>query len=190
VGPWREGSGDDWNRRRPGRIGPFIDSYRDELVGPGYTSLTVRGVLQHVGSLGRWMVIEGIEPPDLSSAVLEAFVAASAGDRMFGRSVRSFRSRLEHLRHVGVLGEESSLPGDPLIDAYRAGMIGDRGLAPMTVLHYEKIAVERHLHLVCLEFGPSAPRDAAAPPAVPRRFAIDGRRNGPAERSSALTLEV
>jgi hypothetical protein len=36
-------------------MGSFIESYRAELLGRGYTPLTVRGLLQHVGALGRWM---------------------------------------------------------------------------------------------------------------------------------------
>ncbi len=32
-------------RRRPGRMGPFIESYRGELLRLGYTPMTVRGLL-------------------------------------------------------------------------------------------------------------------------------------------------
>jgi hypothetical protein len=39
-------------RRRPGRMGPFVESYRVVLLAQGYTPLTVRGVLQHVGCIG------------------------------------------------------------------------------------------------------------------------------------------
>ncbi|MGH9150784.1 MAG: hypothetical protein ACRD0F_10650 [Acidimicrobiales bacterium] len=56
-------------------MGPFIESYRQELLGQGYTPLTVRGVLQHVGSPGRWMESNDIEPADLDVEVVGALVA-------------------------------------------------------------------------------------------------------------------
>lgn len=73
-------------RRRPGRMGPFIESYRQELLGQGYTPLTVRGVLQHVGALGRWMEVNGIELAGLDVEVLDAFVAFRHSCRSFVRT--------------------------------------------------------------------------------------------------------
>ncbi len=128
-------------RRRPGRMGPFIESYRQELLGQGYTPLTVRGVLQHVGALGRWMEAHGIEPVDLNVEVLEEFVAFRHSCRSFVRTTRSLGSLLAHLRDLGVVGPEASPVVDPLVGAYRAWMFEDRGLAPLTVLRYENTAV-------------------------------------------------
>lgn len=128
-------------RRRPGRMGPFIESYREELLGQGYTPLTVRGVLQHVGALGRWMEAVGVEPVDLNVEVLDEFVAFRRSCRSFVRTTRSLGSLLAHLRDLGVVGPEVPPVVDPLIGAYRAWMFGDRGLAPLTVLRYENTAV-------------------------------------------------
>lgn len=128
-------------RRRPGRMGPFIESYRQELLGQGYTPLTVRGVLQHVGALGRWMEAHDIEPADLNVEVLDKFVACRHSCRAFVRTTRSLGSLLAHLRDLGVVGAERAPIVDPLIEAYRAWMFEDRGLAPLTVLRYETLAV-------------------------------------------------
>lgn len=128
-------------RRRPGRMGPVIESYRQELLGQGYTPLTVRGVLQHVGALGRWMEANGIEPTDLSREVLDAFVAFRHSCRSSVRTTRSLESLLAHLRDLGVVGPEPAPVVHPLIEAYRAWMFEDRGLAPLTVLRYETTAV-------------------------------------------------
>src|SRR3974390_695510 len=107
-------------RRRPGRMGPFIESYRQELLGQGYRPLTVRGVLQHVGALGRWMDANGIEPADLSVEVLDEFVAFRHSCRAFVRTPRSLASLLNHPRDLGVIGPEPASVVDPLIEAYRA----------------------------------------------------------------------
>ena len=127
-------------RRRPGRMGPFIESYRLELLKQGYTPLTVRGVLQHVGALGRWMDANGIEPADLDVEVLDGFVAFRRSCRSFVRTTRSMGSLLTHLRDLGVVDPEPAPVADALIDAYRVWMFDDRGLAPLTVLRYEKLA--------------------------------------------------
>jgi len=128
-------------RRRPGRMGPFIESYRQELLGRGYTPLTVRGVLQHVGALGCWMEANGIEPADLNVEVLDSFVAFRGSCRSYVRTTRGMGSLLAHLRDLGVVGPEPAPVVHPLIEAYRAWMLEDRGLAPLTVLRYETSAV-------------------------------------------------
>ena len=128
-------------RRRPGRMGPFIESYRQELLGQGYTPLTVRGVLQHVGALGRWMEANGIEPADLNVEVLESFVTFRNSCRSSVRTTRSMESLLAHLRDLEVVGPEPAPVVHPLIEAYRTWMFEERGLAPLTVLRYETTAV-------------------------------------------------
>ena len=128
-------------RRRPGRMGPFIESYRQELLGQGYTPLTVRGVLQHVGALGCWMEANGIEPADLNVEVLDSFVTFRGSCRSCVRTTRSMESLLAHLRDLGVVGPEPAPVVHPLIEAYREWMFEERGLAPLTVLRYETTAV-------------------------------------------------
>lgn len=129
-------------RRRPGRMGPFIESYRMELLGLGYTPLTVRGLLQHVGALGRWMAVNDLEPVDVDVAVLEEFLKhRRASGQSQVRTTRSMASLLVHLRELGVVAPVVPVPVDPLLAEYRAWMVGDRGLAPSTVLRYENLAV-------------------------------------------------
>ena len=42
-------------RRKPGRMGPFIEGYRAWLAERGYTPGTIVGMLAMAGGLGRWM---------------------------------------------------------------------------------------------------------------------------------------
>lgn len=129
-------------RRRPGRMGPFIESYREALLGRGYTPLTVTGLLKHVGALGRWMVANDVEPTNLDVAVLEEFLTGRPADgRGQVRTTRSMVSLLDHLRESGVVAPAKPAPLDPLRAEYRAWMVDDRGLAPATVLRYENLAV-------------------------------------------------
>lgn len=129
-------------RRRPGRMGPFIESYREELLGRGYTPMTARGLLQHVGALGRWMAENDIEAADLDVVVLEEFLEHRwASGRVQVRTTRSMLSLLDHLRELGVAAPAEPAPVDPLMVEYRAWMVDDRGLAPLTVLRYENLAV-------------------------------------------------
>lgn len=142
CGLGREATDMAGTRRRPGRMGPFIESYREVLLGRGYTPLTVRGLLQHVGALGQWMEAKDLVPADLDIGVLEDFVAdRRAGGRSEVRTTRSIASLLDHLQDLGVVAPMMLAPVDPLIAEYRVWMVEDRGLAPSTVLRYENLAV-------------------------------------------------
>lgn len=129
-------------RRRPGRMGPFIESYREALLERGYTPMTVRGLLRHVGALGRWMATNDVETADLDVVMLEELLAhRQAVGRAQVRTTKSMGSLLDHLRELGVVAPEKSTPVDPLLAEYRGWMVEDRGLAPLTVLRYENLAV-------------------------------------------------
>ena len=77
---FRQGGKDNvgYSRRKPGRLGPFVEGYRVRLLGLGYTPQTVRGMLKVLGQLGRWMDDEGVEPGRLDMAAVEAFRLAGA----------------------------------------------------------------------------------------------------------------
>ena len=131
-------------RRRPGRLGPFVEGYRVWLSEAGYTPQTVRMMLKDLGRLGRWMDAEGVEVGALTVPAIESFLASwrDAGGRRVP-TVRALRSLLSYLREVGVMGAEQPLalsPVQALVGEYREWLIADRGLAAMTVLRYETLA--------------------------------------------------
>ncbi|MGH2886481.1 MAG: tyrosine-type recombinase/integrase, partial [Solirubrobacteraceae bacterium] len=131
-------------RRKPGRLGPFVQGYRVWLLESGYTPQTVRGMLKELGSLGRWMDAEGVEIGDLTVTAIESFLAdRRAAGRLRVPTVRALRSMQIYLREVGVMAAElppSVSPVEALVVEYRGWLIADRSLAAMTVLRYETLA--------------------------------------------------
>ncbi len=131
-------------RRRPGRLGPFVEGYRVWLLEAGYTPLTVRAMLKELGSLGRWMDAEGVEIGALTVTGIELFLAdRRAAGRARVPTARALRSMQIYLRGVGVMAAElppSVSPVEALVAEYRDWLIVDRGLAGMTVLRYETLA--------------------------------------------------
>ncbi|MGH2781490.1 MAG: tyrosine-type recombinase/integrase [Thermoleophilaceae bacterium] len=131
-------------RRRPGRLGPFVEGYRARLLDLGYTSQTVRGMLKVLGQLGRWMADEGLGPGQLEAASIDAFLAArrAGGDRQVP-TVRALGQLVAYLRDVGAMVPEEApqlTPLEELIAEYRAWLLVERGLAAATVLRYETLA--------------------------------------------------
>jgi len=131
-------------RRKPGRLGPFVEGYRVWLLAAGYTPQTVRMMLRDLSRLGRWMDAEDVQIGVLTVTGVESWLAARrAADGCRVPTVRALRALLSYLSEVGVMGEEEPLvlsPVEALIDGYRGWLIADRGLAAMTVLRYETLA--------------------------------------------------
>ena len=131
-------------RRKPGRLGPFVEGYRVRLLELGYTPQTVRLMLKELGRLGRWMEAEGIEVGRLDTASVEALLAARrAGGERRPASMGELRQLIAYLREVGAMQPEPAptlTPVELLVDDYREWLIRERGLAAMTVLRYETLA--------------------------------------------------
>jgi hypothetical protein len=123
-------------RRKRGRMGPFIEGYRDWLAGRGYTSATVVNMLAMAGGLGRWMDAHDVALADLGREVVTEFRNAMwvAGMRCVP-GAHGLDPLLDYLEHVGVLAV-SSVPATPvevLVERYRTWLVTDRGLAEATV---------------------------------------------------------
>lgn len=131
-------------RRKPGRLGPFVEGYRVWLLEAGYTPQTVRLMLKDLGRLGRWMEREGVELGAVGVDSIELFLAdwRDAGSRRVP-TVRALGALLSYLRTVGVMVAEQPpvlSPVEVLLGEYRGWMLNDRGLAARTVLRYETLA--------------------------------------------------
>ena len=130
-------------RRKPGRMGPFIEGYRAWLAERGYTPGTIVNMLAMAGGLGRWMDVRGIAPGDLDQAVITEFRGArrAAGMRCVP-GAHGLDPLLEYLDDQGVLDGRSSstAPVEVVAERYRRWLVAERGLAEATVVRYVKLA--------------------------------------------------
>ncbi|MDQ3609972.1 MAG: tyrosine-type recombinase/integrase [Actinomycetota bacterium] len=132
-------------RRKPGRLGPFVEGYRVWLLEAGYTPQTARGMLMVLGQLGRWMAREDVEVGEVDVAAVESFLGSRRADgyqRVL--TVRALASLLRYLREVGVMLPDDNAadrtPVEVLVGEYRKWLVIERGLAAATVLRYEVLA--------------------------------------------------
>lgn len=131
------------SRRKPGQLGPHVESYRAWLAQRGYTPQTVRNMLKDLGQVGLWMSGEGLEEAQLNEDVMAAFLAArSAAGRRRVLGTRAMAPLLSYLREAGVTpsAKQPETPLGVLLADYRIWLIEERGLAAATVLRYENTA--------------------------------------------------
>jgi integrase/recombinase XerD len=131
-------------RRKPGRLGPCVEGYRSRLQTLGYRPSSARNKLKELGQLGRWMAGQEMEAAQLSGTRVEEFLAArrAAGCGRVPHG-RCFVPLLDYLRDQGITAAPEPAPRtalDELIGRYRGWLVAGRGLAPATVLRYEKLA--------------------------------------------------
>lgn len=130
-------------RRKAGGLGPQVEGYREWLVRQGYTPSTVRNMLKELGQVGRWLTVQELEADQLDEQQIAVFIAArhTAGYRRVP-GPRAMAPLLSYLREVGIVAEVPPLatPLGVLLAEYRTWLVGERGLAPSTVLRYENTA--------------------------------------------------
>jgi site-specific recombinase XerD len=129
-------------RRKPGRLGPYVEGYRARLLELGYSPLSVSHPLAALGHLGRWMDRQGLDVDQLDRGAIEAFLAARV--RAHGHvPTAGVMPLLDYLRSEGVIAPEPPgrpAPLDRLLADYRDWLIVDRALAPDTVRGYVRLA--------------------------------------------------
>jgi site-specific recombinase XerD len=130
-------------RRKPGWMGPYIESLRARLLERGYTPGSTKLILTLAGQLGRWMQTADVKFSQLDSAAVASFL-----DALRARGVRrvpgprGLRSLLDYLDSEGALAFKPvpDSPVERLVAEYRIWLVVDRGLAAATVLRYENLA--------------------------------------------------
>lgn len=128
-----------------GPLEVYAPGFREELLGRGYASTSVRHRLAQFRALSRWMRDEGLAVGALDDAHAARFVAAR---RVTGRvtwvSAASVALPLEYLRGVGAVAENvDSSPADTveqLLERYHGYLVTERALAADTISAYQRIA--------------------------------------------------
>jgi site-specific recombinase XerD len=127
-----------------GPLAPFAEGYRAELVRQGYTHSSVKNHVLVMGQLSRWLSAQGLGAADLDRTAAAAFLAARrAGGQRRVPSQRTLDPLFDHLRGQHVLPPVETTactPVEELLGRYREHLVKDRGLAPLTVVRYERMA--------------------------------------------------
>jgi hypothetical protein len=130
-------------RRKPGWMGPYIESLHAWLLERGYRPGRIKHVLTLAGQLGRWMQSSDVKFSQLDSVAVESFLGAlrARGVRRVP-GPRGLRSLLDYLDCEGALAFKPvpDSPVERLVAEYRTWLVVDRGLAEPTVLRYENLA--------------------------------------------------
>jgi hypothetical protein len=129
-------------RRKPGRLGPYVEGYRARLLELGYSPLSVTRSLTALGHLGRWMEREGVDVDQLDDRAVNAFLTDHVKDR--GQlPTAGVLPLLDYPRAEGAVAPESAALRsalDRLIADYQVWLVGERELAPATVRGYAELA--------------------------------------------------
>jgi integrase/recombinase XerD len=127
-----------------GPLAAYAAGYRRELERRGFSPRTVRGHMEVMGQLNRWLAAGGLSAADLSAARAGLFFAAlRAGGQRRVPAMQTLAPLFAYLRDQQVLlpGQPAAVtPAEELLASYRRYLARERGVAPLTVLRYERMA--------------------------------------------------
>jgi integrase/recombinase XerD len=131
-----------WWASGGGPLAAFAAGYRCELERRGFSPRSVRDRMEVVGQLDRWLAAEGLSVTDLAADRAGQFFAAlrAAGQRV--PAMRTLAPLFAYLHDEQVLSAEPAAvtPAGELLVSYHRYLTVERGVAPLTVLRYERMA--------------------------------------------------
>jgi site-specific recombinase XerD len=128
----------------PDVMAAHADGLEAWLAGRGYAPSTVEKQLRLMRRLGQWLADERMPPDALDGDAAGRFALSvwPAGRKRPGPGRAA--ALLEYLRGAGVVPPEPVPPGDSprqeLLAAYGRYLSGERGLSPLTITKYARIA--------------------------------------------------
>src|SRR5258708_34512335 len=139
-----------------GPLAPYAAGWRAELAARGYARGPAAGQMRLMEHLSRYLDDGGLAVAALTGQVAEGFLAERrAAGRLALASLRALGPLLGYLRGIGaapgLAGQVAGSPRVVLLEAYRACLAGERGLAPQSVRSYQGTA---------RAFPPGLPADA------------------------------
>jgi integrase/recombinase XerD len=129
--------------RVQGPLAPYAAGFVVELVGRGYRPRSVRGQLELMVHLSRWLAEQGLGPGGLTQETAERFLAVRRESVVSLRSWRALGPLVVYLRGLGVVPEPIVSTGTPverLLADYRGYLLRERGLTAGSVAHWERVA--------------------------------------------------
>ena len=130
------------SRRKPGRLGPYVEGYRAHLLELGYSPVSVRRSLITLGHLGRWMDRHDVDVNQLDGGVVKAFLVDHV-DQHGHLPQAGAMPLLDYLRNERVVDPEPARrlsPLDRFVEEYRDWLAAERELSPDTVAGYTRLA--------------------------------------------------
>ena len=130
--------------RGPGPLARFADGFRRELLEVGHPPAAVKHHLVLMGQLNHWLAAEDRDVGELTSEVAEQFLATrrARGQRRVPTSA-GLVPLVDYLKKRGAVADEQPKPPtarEVLLAGYHDHLVHDRGLAPNTVVRYERFA--------------------------------------------------
>lgn len=124
-------------------LAPYAAGFVVELVRLGYRPRSVRGQLELMAHLSRWLAEQGLEPGGLAQETAERFLAVRREREVSLRSWRALGPLVGYLRGLGVVPEliaSADTPAERLLLDYREYLLRERGLTAGSVAHWERVA--------------------------------------------------
>ena len=132
-----------WTRGH-GPLVPFVEGFRDRLLGVGHPLVSLKHHIVVMGQLNRWLVTRGLGVEMLTPGVAQQFLDERRADgHRRVPTLATLAPLFDHLREQGVLLPEpppTPTRRDVLLAGYRHHLVHDRGLAATTVRRYESFA--------------------------------------------------
>jgi site-specific recombinase XerD len=138
--------------RVTGPLAPYAEGLAGELARLGFTPASARLQLQVAAHLSRWLAGAGLDGAALTGPVADRFLAArcAAGYTAY-LTPKALCPLLGYLRRLGVAPEpvrpEPATAVEALLEAYRAWLLGERGVQPAVARGYLDLVrpfAERH----------------------------------------------
>jgi integrase/recombinase XerD len=132
-----------WWASGEGPLAAYAAGYRGELERCGFSPRSVRDRMEVAGQLDRWLADEGLSAADLAVARAgQFFVALRAAGQRRVPAMQTLAPLFAYLRDQQVLPPEqaAATPAEELLVSYGRYLALERGVAPLTVLRYERMA--------------------------------------------------
>jgi integrase/recombinase XerD len=128
-----------------GPLGGHALAYRKELSRLGYSRWTASAHMYLMADVSRWLDDNEVAPEAFTSARVKQFLGSRRAAGQHRRlSPRGLIPLLAYLRAAGVLAEETEAeptsPSDLLVKEFAGYLANERGLAPRTIVGYERVA--------------------------------------------------
>jgi integrase/recombinase XerD len=113
--------------------GPLMSHWKgfaEELAAQGYTDLSSANQLRLLAHLSRWMAARAIGIGQLTSYVLEQFIAERRASYTGSRTVRALAPLVQYLRSLGLIPLEApqDVPSTELLRAYDRYLVEERAV--------------------------------------------------------------